>query len=72
MKKIILYNTNDNNINHIDNSNNIRKKSNDIIKKLNIIDNNDYIFNIKNQLLFINKLFLDEVFIEKKYTYSRN
>ena len=65
MKKIILYNTNDNNINHIDNSNNIRKKSNDIIKKLNIIDNNDYIFNIKNQLLFINKLFLDEVFIEK-------
>lgn len=32
MKKIILYNTNDNTINHIDNSNNIRKKSMILLK----------------------------------------
>ena len=69
MKKIILYNNNNNNNNNIidkiDISNNIRKKSNDIIKKLNITDNNDSIFDIKNQIIFINKLFMDEKFIEK-------
>ena len=72
MKKIILYNNNNNNNNHnnhnnynkIDISNNIRKKTNDIIKKLNITENND-IFDIKNQIILINKLFIDENFIEK-------
>ena len=70
MKKIILYNNsnnnhnNDNNIDKTDISNNIRKKTSDIIKKLNITENND-IFDIKNQIILINKLFIDENFIEK-------
>ena len=71
MKKIILCNSkivNNNKIiinNSTDISNNVRKKSSNIIKKLNITDNNVYIFDIKNQITFINKLFMDEIFIEK-------